>query len=171
MGWGFNSDGWDETGDGQRELMLLPREGLLPERQPECPPPVGRASVRACLLLSTRKSHHKLQSQGSLHVFPAAWRAIYILVFNIACKLRTDLLFFSHTMSSSYWGDAGTSGESHAAGSWRKRNLFAELVHSWVQPNWFTATWSSLRHLACPSLPFLWLEMGKDKSVWCVTIL
>lgn len=129
-GRGFNCGRPDETGDGQRGLILLPRGGLLPEWQPEYPPPVGRASVRACLLLGTRKSHHELQSQGSLHVFPTARRAIYIWVINVACKLRTDLLFFSHTVSSSYWGDAGTCGESHAAGSWRKKNLCAELVHS-----------------------------------------
>jgi len=116
----FNSGRRHETGDGQTEraLIMQMREGLLSERQPRCPPPVGRASVRACILLGTRKSHHKLQSQGSLHVFPAAWRAIYILVFDIARKLRTDLLFFSHTVSSSCWGDAGASGESRAGGYW-----------------------------------------------------
>lgn len=118
----FNSGRLLETGEGQRKraLILLPREGLLSEQLPECPPPVGRASVRACILLRTRKSHHNLQSQGNLHVFPAAQRAIYILVFDIACKLRTDLLFFSHTASSSRWGDAGASGESRTAGYWHE---------------------------------------------------
>lgn len=88
---------WAKT-DKETALILLLRAESRSERHPNAPRQWEELQ---------RKSHHRSQSQGSLHVFPAARRAIYIVVFNIARKLRTDGLFFSCAVSSPCGGDAG----------------------------------------------------------------